>query len=122
MPGSEGMERMKEVMAAFRNDPPREIAGMQVDAASATTSPTPPFTPGGEPEPLEGPTGDLVLLDFATDGNYIAIRPSGTEPKVKLYMFTYEPPEQLANLESTKADLQDRLDAMEAALREFAGV
>ena len=121
MPGSEGMERMKEVMAAFRNDPPREIGGMKVAAVRDYLTNT-TFAPGGEPEPLEGPTGDLVLLDFATDGNYVAIRPSGTEPKVKLYMFTYEPPEQLANLETTKAELQERLDAIEASLRNFAGV
>ena len=38
----------------------------------------------------------MVMLDLATEGNYVAVRPSGTEPKVKFYMFTYEPAEQLA--------------------------
>ena len=37
------------------------------------------------------------------------MRPSGTEPKVKFYMFTYEPAEQLHNLETTKAELAERL-------------
>ena len=45
----------------------------------------------------------MVMLDLAAEGTYVAVRPSGTEPKVKFYMFTYEPAEQLANLDDTKA-------------------
>ncbi len=71
--------------------------------------------------PLEGPKGDLVFLDLATEGNYVACRPSGTEPKIKFYMFTYTPPEQLANLDAAKAQLEERLDRMEADLRKFRG-
>jgi len=63
-----------------------------------------------------------VILDLARDGNYVACRPSGTEPKVKFYLFAYTPPEQLANLELAKAELEHRLDTMEADLRKFAGV
>lgn len=121
MPGSEGMDRMKELMKQFRMNPPAELAGsavrqrrdylnqvvVQADSSSA---------------PLAGPYGDLVILDLALDGNYVAIRPSGTEPKIKLYMFTYEPPEQLSDLENAKALLQDRLDKFEADMRAFAGV
>lgn len=121
MPGSEGMERMQEVMASFRSTPPASVGGMDVrqirDYEQQTVTPT-----GGKGEPLAGPHGDLVVLDLAIDGNYVACRPSGTEPKIKFYMFTFEPPEQLANLDSTKAALEERLDRMEADLRKFAGV
>ena len=58
---------------------------------------------GGKPQPLAGPQGDMVILDLATEGNYVACRPSGTEPKIKFYMFAYKPPEQLANLDAAKA-------------------
>jgi phosphoglucomutase/phosphomannomutase len=74
------------------------------------------------PQPLQGPRGDLIILDLTAEGNYIAVRPSGTEPKIKFYMFTYTPPEQLSDLGFAKAKLQERLDAMEADLRKFAGV
>ena len=33
--------------------------------------------------------GDMVILDLAESGNYVAVRPSGTEPKVKFYLFTF---------------------------------
>ena len=63
-----------------------------------------------------------MILDLANDGNYVACRPSGTEPKIKFYLFAYTPPEQLANLGTAKQELESRLDAMEADLRKFAGV
>ncbi|MEX2169596.1 MAG: phospho-sugar mutase [Pirellulales bacterium] len=121
MPGSEGMMQMMEVMAMFRAAPPDEIGGMAVrqirDYEQLTITPR-----GGLGEPLAGPNGDLVILDLAVDGNYVACRPSGTEPKIKFYMFTFEPAEQLANLDATRAALEQRLDRMEADLWKFAGV
>lgn len=121
MPGSEGMARMQEVMAAFRSHPPAEIGGDKVaqirDYERKTLT-----VAAGKPQPLVGPTGDLVMLDLAREGNYVACRPSGTEPKIKFYMFAYTPPEQLANLDSAKAELEARLDEMEVDLRKFAGV
>ena len=70
--------------------------------------------------PLEGPSADLVIMDLLDDGNYVAARPSGTEPKVKFYMFAYVPAEQLADLEATKQEMSARLDAMQVDLERFA--
>jgi phosphomannomutase len=121
MPGSEGMLRMMEVMAQFRATPPTKLCGSPVshvrDYFDQQT-----WVPGGKKSPLDGPKGDLVILDLELAGNYVAIRPSGTEPKIKLYMFTYEPPEQLANLADAKSMLEGRLSQMEADMRAFAGV
>jgi len=122
MPGSEGMLRMREVMAKFRHDPPRHFAGSPVVRSRNYFDSSVMTFPDGGKQSLKGPVGDLVILDLALDGNYVAIRPSGTEPKIKLYMFTYEPPEQLANLDDAKAMLDERLKAMEADMRAFAGV
>jgi phosphoglucomutase/phosphomannomutase len=121
MPGSEGMARMQEVMAAFRSGPPAAIGGDRVAQVRDYERQTVTIT-GGKPLPLVGPKGDLVILDLAREGNYVACRPSGTEPKIKFYMFAYTPPEQLANLETAKTELERRLDAMEVDLRKFAGV
>ena len=76
MEGSAGMEAMKTLMASFRSNPPESLGGMRVrqvrDYLNGET-----IIPGGTNQPLEGPTGDLVILDLANDGNYAAVRPSG---------------------------------------------
>ena len=121
MPGSEGMDRMKAVMAAFRDNPPSELGGCGVDGGRDYLRKITTFM-GGKEEPLAGPQGDLILLDLVDEGNYVAIRPSGTEPKIKFYMFVYTAPEQLADLERAKIDLVERLSRLENDLRSFAGV
>ncbi|MCA9258557.1 MAG: DUF1501 domain-containing protein, partial [Planctomycetales bacterium] len=70
---------------------------------------------------IDRPIAQLIL-DLEADGNYVAVRPSGTEPKIKLYMFSYEAPEQLADLDDAKAALAERLTAMESDMRSVAGV
>lgn len=121
MPGSEGMDRMKEVMRQFREQPLQELAGSGVKQLRDYLQQK-ILLPNGQQQPLAGPRGDLVILDLEVEGNYVAIRPSGTEPKIKLYMFTYEPPEQLANMDRARKSLTARLDSMQTDMRAFAGV
>lgn len=123
MPGSEGMAEMKKVMAAFRNDPPAVVGGMPVKHVRDYLNNVKIAVGGPSPSaPLAGPTGDLVILDLDQEGTYVACRPSGTEPKIKFYMFAYTPAEMLHDLDETKAELEARLDAMATDLRKFAGV
>ena len=75
---------------------------------------------GGSPAKLEAPPADMVILELAEEGNYVAVRPSGTEPKVKFYMFTYVPAEQLADLGRTKEEMSARMQAFEIDLKAFA--
>ena len=121
MPGAEGMDRMRQVMARFREDPPSTLAGFSVAQVRDYLNNT-VIRPSEKPEPLAGPTGDLVMIDLAASGNYVAVRPSGTEPKVKFYMFAFALPETITDLAEIRAALADRLDAMERDLRGFAGV
>ena len=114
-PGAEGMEKIKQVMAGFRTAPPETVAGMKIacvkDYLNQTTK------TGDEFEPLVGPKGDLVIIELEKSGNYVAVRPSGTEPKIKFYMFTCLPPEESQDVDAGVAVLQSRLDAMESDLR-----
>ncbi|MEX0939401.1 MAG: phospho-sugar mutase [Pirellulales bacterium] len=119
MPGAEGMVRIKSLMSRVREIPPRELAGIPVryvrDYGSGRR-----LEVGGPAQPLAGPKGDLVMLDLESEGTYVAVRPSGTEPKVKFYLFAYQPPEALANLEDAKAELRQRLSGMERDLTAYA--
>ncbi|MFZ5831521.1 MAG: phospho-sugar mutase, partial [Planctomycetota bacterium] len=118
MPGEKGMEDMMALMARLRTDPPAEIAGMRVVRSRDYLSQT-MLMPGGSPQPFDAPKGDMVIFDLADEGNYVAIRPSGTEPKVKFYMFAFDPPGPSVNLEATKAAQADRRRRMEEDLKEI---
>lgn len=135
LPGATGMERMKEIMAALRATPPDSFGGLDVvrtrDQASLRT-----WTPGSTPAAYGGVKSDVVLFDLAGPGagvllpdggfpplgNALAARPSGTEPKIKFYLFAYAPPGSLADLPATKRMLGERLDAMERDVRSLIGV
>ena len=120
LPGSEGMAKMQSLMQRFRQSPPTQLAGLEVAAIRDYKKST-ITRPDGTSEPMDSPRGNMVMLDLSAPGNYVAVRPSGTEPKVKFYMFTYEPPEQLADLDATKLALSERLGKMEQDLSDFAG-
>ncbi|MCA9249039.1 MAG: phospho-sugar mutase, partial [Planctomycetales bacterium] len=119
LPGAQGMEQMKKLMQLLRSEPPESLAGVPVAAVRDYLAKT--ITKRGEsPEPLEGPTGDLIILDLAVEGTYVAVRPSGTEPKVKFYMFTYEPAEQIHDLDAIRAEHDQRLEGFADGLRAIA--
>ena len=89
MTGSAGMARMQsadaEVPHLAAGDPSPASRCEQIrDYLNLTTTPL-----GGSPTPLDAPRGDMVILDLAEEGHYVAVRPSGTEPKVKFYLFTF---------------------------------
>jgi phosphoglucomutase/phosphomannomutase len=73
---------------------------------------------------LGGLDGAGTLLPdgrFPALSNAVAARPSGTEPKIKFYLFAVSPPGPAADLAETKRALQARLDAMERELRALVG-
>ncbi len=119
MPGSQGMQQMAALMSKFRDKPPRTLAGLKVTRVRDYSNLTERAL-GSAQTPLDGPQGDMVMLDLAAEGTYVAVRPSGTEPKVKYYMFTYEPAEQLANLDDAKAHHAARLEQLGQDLTAFS--
>lgn len=81
--GKEGAERIKEIIATFRNDAPKEIGGLKV-RASEDYGTLKHYENGAETD-LVGFTKSDVLKFYLEDGSWIAVRPSGTEPKCKFY-------------------------------------
>jgi phosphoglucomutase len=118
MEGSEGMALMRKLMEAFRTSPPSTLGGIRVaqvrDYKALSVRKL-----DGTTAPLEAPAADMVMLDLELDGNYFAVRPSGTEPKVKFYMFTYLPPVDSQDLERAKKRLSDRLKSLEQDIRGY---
>lgn len=85
LPGKDGLTRMKEIMKNLRENPPAEVAGMKVTAVRDYLAGT--RTANGVTEPTGLPASDVLYFELEK-GNWVCIRPSGTEPKIKLYVNT----------------------------------
>ena len=72
--GLDGPDRRAAAMAALRAAPPEELAGVPVELVRDHLFPAP-----------EEPAADVVVLELGT-GTWMAVRPSGTEPKLKVYI------------------------------------
>ena len=83
LPGKDGLTRMKEIMTGLRNNPPKEIAGLKVTAVRDYLKGT--RMSGGTEEPTGLPISDVLYFELEK-GCWVCVRPSGTEPKIKLYV------------------------------------
>jgi phosphomannomutase len=84
MPGSEGAARIARVMSALRGRPPEHIAGAAVlerrDYAARTR-----VWFDGQTQPIALPASDVLAYELEGETR-IVVRPSGTEPKLKVYL------------------------------------
>jgi len=87
MPGLDGIARMRDLMAGLRENPPREIAGIAVTARRDYQTGIETDVKTGATAPIEL-SGSNVLRFTMEDGTIAIVRPSGTEPKVKVYIMT----------------------------------
>ncbi len=85
MPGLEGMEKMKALMARLRSDPPENVSGTRVKAVRDYLRGERYDLATGAITRLEI-KGSNVLYWELEDGTMFIVRPSGTEPKVKVYI------------------------------------
>ena len=120
MEGSEGMAAMQRLMKAFREAPPKSLAGIAVNQIRDYGSQAKLEVASGKKSPLSGPQGDLIILDLDEEGNYVAARPSGTEPKIKLYVFTRVSPAESQDLDAAGQTIAKRLEGIESDMRAFA--
>ena len=85
LPGKDGVEKMQAIMAGLRQTPPAELAGLRVTAVRDFLRGV--RTEGEKEEPLDFPKSNVLYFELE-GGNWVCIRPSGTEPKIKLYIAT----------------------------------
>ena len=115
MEGSEGMANMKKLMQSLRDTPPATMGGLKVVAVRDYGNLT-VRDAAGSIKPLDAPKSNMLIMDLALpgsdapSGNAIAVRPSGTEPKVKFYLFGYEP--VVSGLAAAKQTVLARLSSM----------
>ena len=82
--GIEGSAKIKALMAKFREEAPIEFAGISV-ASMEDFDASQRIYSDGKVEIIDMPAANVLKYSLA-DGSWIAIRPSGTEPKIKFYI------------------------------------
>ena len=106
--GVDGAEQIKAIMAKFRNNAPKEwnkTAITVVEDFKAQTS----TAADGTVTNLTTPPSDVLKYTLA-DGSWIAVRPSGTEPKIKFY---------IAVVGETNEESQAKIANIEAEINDF---
>ncbi|HCD4784868.1 TPA: phospho-sugar mutase [Staphylococcus aureus] len=82
--GLEGKKKINEIMTKFRSNPPQEIQGMKVKAIEDYLTSEVYQLDKDTMSQINSPKSNVIRVLF--DEGFIALRPSGTEPKIKLYV------------------------------------
>lgn len=109
--GIEGAQEIKQMMIDARNNPLEEVNGSKViRVEDYQLSIIKDFKSGNETT-IDIPKSN-VLIYYTEDGSKIALRPSGTEPKIKFYISVNTPLDNMAAFKSTEQKLEARIDAI----------
>lgn len=106
--GIEGAQEIKDLMAKFRQELPTDFAGYKVIAAEDYQASSRQDAKGNVTA-INLPKSN-VLKYFLEDGTWIAVRPSGTEPKIKFYIGTQG---------DSETDAQAKCEKFEKAIKDF---
>ena len=106
--GVDGAEQIKAIMAKFRNNAPKEWNGTAISVIEDFKAQTSTAT-DGTVTALTTPPSDVLKYTLA-DGSWIAVRPSGTEPKIKFY---------IAVVSETNEESQAKITNIEAEINAF---
>ncbi|MEJ8598458.1 phospho-sugar mutase [Riemerella anatipestifer] len=107
--GKEGAEQIKKMMTDFRNNPVTSLAGSKVVLVKDYQEQTAWDLNKNEKQPMTDIPKSNVLIYYTEDGTKVAIRPSGTEPKIKFYFSA------LDKIESEK-DFKSKIETLNAKI------
>lgn len=106
--GVDGAEQIKAIMAKFRDNAPKEFNATAISVTEDFKAQT-STAADGTVTALTTPPSDVLKYTLA-DGSWIAVRPSGTEPKIKFY---------IAVVGDSNEDAQEKIAAIEAEINSF---
>ena len=106
--GVDGAEQIKAIMAKFRNNAPKDWNGTAISVVEDFKAQT-STAADGTVTALTTPPSDVLKYTLA-DGSWIAVRPSGTEPKIKFY---------IAVVGESNEDSQAKIANIEAEINAF---
>ena len=110
--GASGMEKMAEIMDNLRNNTPESIDGKKVVAVSDYKLSTATNLETNEVEVINLPKSNVLSYSLE-GGNAVIVRPSGTEPKIKLY---------LTSVGTSKENTLEIMEILKIASEKLVGV
>jgi len=108
-PGLEGMKTMEEMMEHLRHSPPSQIGVFDVEIIEDYELSQRHHLRSDEKSPLNLPVSNVLLFRFS-DQSKLVVRPSGTEPKLKIYAGCYLP--QFTNLAESEKACNEKIDLL----------
>jgi len=109
--GMDGQQQIADMMAGFRNNPPKTLAGFDVVQLLDYELRKGKNLKTGEEWQIKLPKSN-VLQFVLGDGSKISARPSGTEPKIKFYFSVHTKLKNAAEFEKTNAALDEKIKAI----------
>jgi len=109
--GIEGAALINEMMINFRENPLKEINGSKVMMLEDYQTSIAKNMIIGEEESIDIPKSN-VLIYYTEDGSKIALRPSGTEPKIKFYISVNTTLDSVNEFIKTDIKLESKIDAI----------
>jgi phosphoglucomutase len=113
--GKSGAEEIQQMMAGFREDPPRELDGSPVMTIHDYLVQESTDCRTGARTSLDLPKSN-VLQFLLEDGSKISVRPSGTEPKIKFYFSVVDKLQKLEDYKLQKAKLEEKIRSIKREL------
>lgn len=110
--GAAGMQKMADIMTAVRDNIPKSIAGYDVVKVSDYLLKKETEIATGSATDIELPKSNVIALHLSGD-NAVIIRPSGTEPKIKLY---------ITSVGKNKTDATEICEKLVIASKEILGI
>ena len=109
--GMNGAKEIADMMKAYRDNPPQQIAGAQVAQLLDYQNQTDVNLQSGESKKIDLPKSNVLQFILA-DGTKISARPSGTEPKIKFYFSVNTKLDNAADFDAKEKELDDKIAAI----------
>ena len=109
--GKDGADKIKNMMEEYRKNSPKEISGIRVSRKEDYLKSERVFLFENRKEKIDLPVAD-VLIFILEDHSKIAIRPSGTEPKIKFYFSVNEKLEQNNEWDIMESQLDQKIETI----------
>ncbi|MFB9052912.1 phospho-sugar mutase [Formosa undariae] len=109
--GIEGAQEITQMMIDARENPVSEINGSKVVSVEDYQTSTVKYLATGKEETIDIPKSNVIIY-YTEDGSKVALRPSGTEPKIKFYISANTTLDSTDNFKATEAKLEAKIDAI----------